>query len=145
LEKRGEVFGKAAGFILQRCAGVDGSRFDEFAAIRGEDAVKKGQSDAGQLGEPEFDRQEIVVTRSAAVTKVTLDDRENNAFVLELEEVSAKMANEFPAGGFEDVQVTGIVDVVADGAIGVGDAVVIVKNFGWHGGNFGEKRGSKKV
>lgn len=43
-----------------------------------------------------------------------------------------EIAEEFTAGGFEDIEVTGMVNMVAGGAFGVGDAMRMAENLVMH-------------
>ena len=42
---------------------------------------------------------------------------------LPLEQRRAEVAEEFTAGGFEQIQITGVINVIAGGAFGVSDAM----------------------
>ena len=53
--------------------------------------------------------------------------------MLELVERDSQFPEEFAAGGFEEIEVAAVIDVISDGAIGVGDTMLMAKNLVSHG------------
>jgi len=92
-----------------------------------EDSGGEAQPDAFKAGGPQFDDEEIIVTRRGFVTKAAFDDREDNFPLLPLLEWSAQVAKEFAARGFKEVQIARIVYMVAGRTFGVGDAVAVLE------------------
>ncbi|MDB6019747.1 MAG: hypothetical protein JWR19_4236 [Pedosphaera sp.] len=116
---------------------------DEVAGLVG-DAVGEVEADAFGVGGPELDGQQVVIAGGGFVAEATFDDGENGVLVLPVEKGGAEVAEEFAAGGFEEVEVAGVVYMVANGAVGVTDAVLVVKLVGVHGGIlWGEARRGK--
>ena len=130
----GERGGEANGLFLEVGAGVFGGGFEEEFAGGAEDAVGEGEADAAEIGEPEFNGEAVVVTGGRAVAELTGDDGEDQAGLLNVLQRFAQGAAELAAGGFKQVEVARVINVIADGAFGVGDAVVVVENLGGHGG-----------
>jgi len=123
LEKLEECFGKALGAFFGGGADVVGEGVHKEGLAVVEDAVGEVEAEAAGLGEPELDGEEVIVSGRGSVMEVGFDDGEGEVLFVKLGAGGAKVTEEFAAGGFEEVEVTGVVDVVAEGAFGVGDAV----------------------
>jgi hypothetical protein len=128
----GEFFGEALGFFVATGADVEGFGFEDEFAVLVEDAMAEVEADALDEDGPDFDGEEVVVARHKTITQMSLDDGEDMIALLPFEDGGARGAHEFAAGGLEEVEVAGVVNVIADGAFGVGDAVLIAEGFG-HG------------
>ena len=98
-----------------------------------EDAIGEIEADALGFGEPKVDGEEVVVAGGGFVLEVGFDDGKGDLALLPLEKSGAEVTEEFAAGGFEEVEVAGVVEVVADGAFGVGDAMGVLKGRRAHG------------
>lgn len=96
------------------------------------DAVGEVQSHPLGCREPEFDIQRVVVSRGSFVAEMRFDDWENVPLFLELKTGCTNRAEKFSARAFKNVQVTGVIDVVADGAIGVSHATLMDESFVAH-------------
>jgi hypothetical protein len=88
-----------------------------------------GQSKAAEFLKPDFDGQFVVVSGGREEVHSQGNDRKDVIFFLEAENRIADRAHEFAASGFEDVEVTGVVDVVPDCALGVDDALAVAEDF----------------
>ena len=106
---------------------MEGFGFEnQFSQLVG-DAVGEVQAHAFGGGGPDFDGQHVVVAGGGFVAQMAFEHGEDGVAFLPLEERGAEVAEEFAARDFEQVQVAPVVNVVADGAIGVGDAVRVVE------------------
>ncbi len=110
---------------------MGGGAGDDLGFIRRENAVLKFEADAGEFSQPKFDLQEVVIARGAFVTEPAFGDGKNCAGFLQFQERFTQMPKEFTAGFFEEVEIPPIIDMVADSAFGVGDAVLVLKGEGW--------------
>lgn len=126
-EQRLEFLGQALWFVVEAGADVKGFAFEEQGLVL-EDSIGEVQANAFQDGQPGFDGEKIVVASWGFVAEVAFDDGENYVLLLPFEKGWSELAEEFTTRGFEDVEVTGIVDVVPDGAFGIGDAMGVVEN-----------------
>ena len=101
-----------------------------------EDFVGEGEADVGQVRKPEFDGEEVIVTGGFEVFKGALDDGKNGILFLKAQEGKADVAVEFATGGFQEIKVTAVIDVVSEGAVRIGDAKIEEKgicHFVFHG------------
>jgi hypothetical protein len=96
--------------------------FDD-GLLLAEDSVSEIQADAFDGGQPCLDGDEIVISGRRFVAQTAFDDREDYVVLLPLEKGCAKLPKEFAAGDFQDVEVTRVIDVVAECALGIGDAM----------------------
>ena len=146
LQEGDEFGGRALRFVVGDAgADVGGGGVDEGGAVLVEDLVGKLDADAGGGFEPELDGEEIVVAGGGFVGEVGVNDGEGEVAFLPVEEGGAKVAEEFSAGGFEEVEVTGVVDVIAEGALGVGDAVGVLVGLVAHGAMVAEGGGVSRA
>jgi hypothetical protein len=125
LKQRSELVGKTFGFVGEGGAGVLGFGFDERSAVLIENAVAEVQANFFSGGEPKLDRELVVVASGRFITETTFDDGKDGVLLLKLGKWHAEMAEEFAAGGFEQVEVARVIDVIADGAVGVSHAVSV--------------------
>ena len=124
-------FGRQAlGFLGAAGAAVEGFRLQQQFAVLVQDAVAKVHAHALQQRGPDFNRQPVVVARGGFVFQSRFDDGENRVRVLQFQNRRAERAEKFPARRLQQIEIAGMVDVVADGAFGVGDAVVVTERFG---------------
>ena len=84
-------------------------------------------------GRPQFDGQDIVVARGRLIAQMTFDDGEKRLLRLQFEQRDAEVPEKFAARGFENIQITRVINVIADGAIGINHAMDMVENPGGHG------------
>src|SRR5581483_5981632 len=110
-----------------------------------EDAAAEDKADALGGDDPEFDGELVVVAGGGLVTEAAFDHGEDDVLVLPLAEGDAKVAEEFATGAFQDVQVAGVVNMVADGAVGVGDPVLMAEDGRIHGQSLGVVAGRGKT
>lgn len=96
-------------------------------------AVAEAEPDAAQLGEPDFDHQFVVVTRGGLVFHMALDDGEDYPGFLQLQQRHTGGTEQLAASRLQEIKVTRVVDVVADGALGVGHTMAMAENLSLHG------------
>lgn len=133
LEEGEEIGGRALGAVVGNLgADVGGGGLDEEGVVLVEDVVGKLEADAGGELEPELDGEEIVVLGGGFEGELGVDDGEGEVAFLPLVEGGSEVAEEFSARGFEEVQVTGMIDVIAKGAFCVGDAVSVLEGLVAH-------------
>jgi len=125
---------QAFGFFIAAGAAVEGFGFENEFAVGVQDAVAKVQPHTLESRQPDFNRQQVVVARGEFVAELRLDDGENIIGFLQGQHRRAECAHEFTARGLQQIEVARMVDVVADGAFGVADAVVVTEWFGHDGG-----------
>ena len=96
----------------------------------------KAEIEPGTLRQrgPEFNGQDIVVAGRGFIAQMTFDDGEKGVLGLQFEQGSAEMPEKLAPGRFEDIEISRIIDMVADGAIGVNHAINMAKR-GGHGGH----------
>jgi len=70
----------------------------------------------------------MVVARRGFVAHAAFDDWKNYVLLLPLEKRFSKLAKEFSASDFQNVEITRVIDVVADGTLGIGDAMGVAEN-----------------
>ena len=97
------------------------------------DAAGESQPDLFGDGRPDFDAQNVVIARHGFVAQPAFDDREDSILFLPFEKSMAELAEEFAARSLEQVKVAAIIDMVADSAFGVSDAVLVAENGCGHG------------
>ena len=115
---------------------------NQFPRLVG-DAMGEVQPDTFSGGGPDFDGQHVVVAGGCLVAQMAFEHGEDGVAFLPLKEGGAEVAEEFTARDFEQIQVTPVVNVVADGAIGVGDAVRVVED--GHAGSLGGRGDGSSV
>ena len=120
-------------FAFKRGADVLGFSFKDQHAVLIGDAAGEVQPDFFGDGGPDFDAQDIIVFGHGLIAQPAFDDREDGILLLPLEKGAAEMAEEFTARGLQQVEVAAIIDMVADSAFGVSDAVLVAKNGRSHG------------
>jgi hypothetical protein len=79
---------------------------------------------------PDFNCQQIVVARGKSVIQPRLDDGKNHVVFLPVQNRRAERTDEFAASGLEQIKIARVVNVVADGAFGVSDAMFVAKWIG---------------
>jgi len=110
---------------------VDGLGFEDKKVGLVFDSIGECKADWPGGGDADLDGEDIVIPRRSLVAQVTFQHGKNRVLPLPFKERSAQAAEEFAAGGFEDFEVAGVIDVVADGAISVGNAVGCEKGMAW--------------
>src|SRR5687768_2435854 len=78
-----------------------------------------------QIRNPQFRREQFVIAGGGTITQTALDHWKNHAFFLPRQESLPEMAKEFAARSLQQVEITAVIDVIANGALGVGDAVMV--------------------
>ena len=136
LKEGQEIGGEALGFVVGGGADVRSGGLEQQGLALVQDLVGEIEADAFSGGEPELDGQEVVVARGSFVEEAGFDDGEKGLVFLELEKGHAEVTEEFAAGGFQEIEVTGIINVVAEGALGVSDAMGMLEGGGGHAANF---------
>lgn len=87
--------------------------------------ILETQTHAVQRGDLHFHAQNIIVAGRGFVAKMTLDHGKDRVPLLPDQQGLAQEAKELAARGFEHVQVTRIIHMIANRAFRVGDAMVI--------------------
>lgn len=85
------------------------------------------ESDAFGGRDPKFNPQHVVVTSGGFVPDAALDDWEDAILGLPLQKRDAKMPKEFAARSLEQIQISRVINVIADGAVGIRDAMRVKK------------------
>lgn len=126
-------FRQAFHFFLQAHADVPGfARQDQLAILVG-DLVGEVKPDPLGGGHPDFGCQDLIVAGQHLVMEVRFDDWKHESRVLPGQQGVAQAAKEFPAGGFQDAEVVGVINMITNGAVGVGYAMAMDKTAGAHG------------
>lgn len=81
---------------------------------------------------PQFNRQNIIVTSRRFVAQVAFDNRKNRIPLLQLQQCQSKLPKKLIPRDFKQIEVAPVIDVIADGAIGVSHAVNVTKNSAGH-------------
>ena len=88
-----------------------------------ENAIREVQANAIYRVQPYLDCQKVIVPRGCFVAQSAFDDGKNDVLLLPFEKGCAEVPEEFAAGDFQNVEVTRVIDVVAQGTLGIGDTV----------------------
>jgi hypothetical protein len=123
LQQFDQFFGQPFGPFVQAGADMPGFGLQNEPARLIYNAGGEIQADAFRGSGPKLDGEDVVVAGRRLVAQVTFDDGKDDALLLPLQEGGAQVTEKFAARGFQQVEVTGIVDMIADGAIGVGHAM----------------------
>src|SRR6266436_212417 len=100
---------------------------DEYLRLVPNAVSKRNPNPLEKCG-PNFDRQEVIILCRVSVTKPAFNDGENDPLLLPFKECAAQFPEEFPAGGFEQIEVTRIVYMVAEGAFAIGDPMRVAED-----------------
>lgn len=73
--------------------------------------------------QPGFDNEQVVISGGGFVAEPAFDHWENDVLFLPFEKSCAELTKEFAASGFEEVEVTRVIDVVAQRTLGIGYAM----------------------
>jgi hypothetical protein len=130
-----QVFGQTFGFFIDARAGVPRFSFGQQSPDI-ENAETEGQPDAAQFAEEKFDREHVVVARGPFVGDLQTDDWKNRAGLLQDEQRMAQMPEKFAARLFQDFEITRVIDMIAERAFSVDDAVLMLKDRSRHALNF---------
>jgi hypothetical protein len=133
LEAVEEIFGEAAGSLIETGACVEGFGFQEGLPGGVQDAVGEIEAHTFEGGEPEGDVQGVVVTCRGLIAQAAFANGKYHALSLPSGEADAGGTEEFSAGGLQQIQIPGIIDVIADGAFGISDAMGVMENGALHG------------
>jgi hypothetical protein len=95
-----------------------------------QNAVAEIEPHAFHARHPHFNCQQVIVARGEFVAHARLNDRENIPGLLQGQNRLALRAHEFASRGFEQVQITRMVNMIANRAFGVGHAVDVSERFG---------------
>jgi hypothetical protein len=99
-----------------------------------DDAVGDIQAHAFDVHDPRFDGQHVIIPGGCQIAEAALDDGKRAIVPLPLEERLADMPEELPASFFQQIKVSTIVDVIAHGAVRVGDPVGMTEESVVHSG-----------
>ena len=121
-----------------------GIAFGNQSGVLIDDAIGESESDAAQFPQPEFDGQKVIVAGGRFVLEAGFDDGKSRAFRLPTQQRYTERAEEFTPRLFQDVEVAGIVNMVAGRAFGVSDTVDVAKNVTGHGARLTRLRLSRE-
>ena len=76
---------------------------------------------------------------------MAFDHRKNRVLFLQLEQRRAEFTEKLSAGGFEQIEVARVLNVVAEGAFGVSHAMDVPENGGGHGEKCSGGRDKRKA
>lgn len=127
LEQRTQFLGQPFRLFVEAGADMKGLGFEEQGLFF-ENAITEVDADAFERGEPGFDGEQIVVAGGRFVAQAAFDYGEDGVLLLPLEKTSAKLAKELAPSRFEDVKVTRVIDVVANGTLGIGNAMLMLED-----------------
>ena len=102
--------------------------FGQQRAAVVEDAEADSEPHAAHFGDPEFNREQIIIARRAFVGDLHADDGKGRAGLLPLAGRATKLAHEFAARRFQHVQVARVINVVAHGAFRINHAMRVSKD-----------------
>jgi len=119
----GQVRRHAARFFVDTGAGVEGFAFEYRLSRLVYNPMPEVQPHRPDEDWPYFDRQQIIITGGELIADTGFDDGKDHAALLPGQHGIAEGADELAARGFEQVKISRMVDMVAEGALGVGDAV----------------------
>ena len=92
-----------------------------------DDSMRETDADAVQVGHPEFDIQQVVIAGCGFVAQAAFNYRENDVRLLPFEERFAEAAEEFATRFLQQIEVSGIINMVTQSAFSVSNAVVVTK------------------
>lgn len=118
----GQFGGQPLRTLLQTGADMAGLALNEHAPILPDDAVAESEADTFSLPDMDLHGDEVVVSRCRVVTELAFNDREEEAAFLPRLKGPSKVSKELSPGGLEEVEIAGIVDVIAHRAVGIGNA-----------------------
>jgi hypothetical protein len=133
MEALEEILGEAAGSLIETGACVQGFGFQKRLTSGIQDAVGEIESHTFEGGEPKGNVQGVVVTCRGLIAQATFANGKYHALSLPSGEAGASGTEEFTAGGLQQIQVPGVIYVVADGAFGISDAMGVMENGALHG------------
>ena len=108
---------------------MKGFGFDNQPAVLVQNAVAEIQPHAFDERGENFNGEQIIVARGRFVAQPRLDDGKNKVRVLQFQNGAAEGAEKFAARGLEQIKIARMINVVADGAFGVADAMVMDESF----------------
>src|SRR6185503_20382568 len=103
---------------------MDGPAFHERPAGLVKDSMTELDADLRQFGYRDFHREYIIVASRPAIAQPGFNHGQDNVRLLQSCQGLAGVPEEFATRLLEDIQVTGVVDMIADRAFGVGDPVL---------------------
>ena len=121
-------FRHAPGFVLEIGADVEGFGFEHQEVGGFEDSVSEIEANTFGVRDGKFDLEGIVVTGRGFIADAAFDDGEDSIARLPMEEREAEMLKECAACSFEEVEVAGVIDVISQCTLGVGDTMGMTKN-----------------
>src|SRR3990172_3344727 len=126
---------QALRLVAHAGANVEGFGFEDQQLLLVHDPVGEIQADAlGNRG-PEFDAEQVVVMRRGFVAEAALEHRKDRALVLQIQKWLAQTAEELVARRLQQTEVTGVIDVVAEGAVRIGYPVAVPEDALFHAGS----------
>jgi len=132
-----QLLWQAFRFLVQPGADMKGFSFQNQQVGLVRNAVCKIQPHTLDRRGPQLNRQGVIVAGWSLVAKTTFDDGENCIAFLPLQETCAEFTKKRAAGRLEQVEVARVINVVADGALGVGDSMQVTKGRSSHGRSVG--------
>jgi hypothetical protein len=103
------------------------------------------EADVLEEREPELDGEKVVVACGVFEGELAVGDGEGCILLLPKQERATDVMKKFPARAFEEFQVAGIVNMIAEGALGVGNAALTGEDRLVHGLRLGWEEGFANV
>lgn len=119
----GKLRRQPARSLVQSRGDVQGTPRHAGVVARADDRVAKLHAEPSMDARHDLDPDQFVISDGRGVSHVGFEDGEQDAFFLKREERGADGAEELAAGLLEEVEEARVVDVVPEGALGVGHAV----------------------
>ncbi len=99
-------------FVVEVRAGMESVGFQHERARLVQQPVAEIEANAAREGNPEFDREEFIISGSGLVAEPAFDHREQRVGLLQRNERSSQVAEEFAPGHLQDFKVAAIIDVI---------------------------------
>lgn len=135
LQEQDQIFSKAFGLLGKTGAAVECLTLDCGFASGVQNPVSEVEPNAFREGGPEVDLEHVVVTGGGVVFEPAFEYWESKVERLQGEERLAQVPEELTACLLQDIQVAGVIDVIANGAFGISNAVA-TREGGWHHRNY---------
>lgn len=135
LQEQDQIFRKAFGLLGKTGAAVECLTLDCGFASGVQNPVSEVEPNAFREGGPEVDLEHVVVTGGGVVFEPAFEYWESKVERLQGEERLAQVPEELTACLLQDIQVAGVIGVIANGAFGISNAVG-AREGGWHHRNY---------
>ena len=122
-----------------------GAAFKDGLAMLISNAVTEVESHAIEFSQPKIDGEDVIVTCSANVFEMALDYGKDGVLLLQSQQREPKRTEKLTSDLFENVEVAGIVNMIAHGAFGVGNAVLMAEDSVRHGATLRVMRRSREL